>query len=90
LARRLYERGYQREDVINLFRFIDWIMRLPEEMEANFWQEIRRYEEEENMPYVTSVERIGVKKGIERIQQGRREGLLEAVEMEKVVNNISC
>ncbi len=66
LARRLYERGYRREDVLNLFRFIDWIMRLPEEMEADFWQEIRRYEEEENMPYVTSVERIGVKKGIEQ------------------------
>ena len=59
-------RGYRREDVLNLFRFIDWIMRLPEEMEADFWQEIRRYEEEENMPYVTSVERIGVKKGIEQ------------------------
>jgi len=48
LARRLYERGYQREDVINLFRFIDRIMRLPEEMEVSFWQKIRRYENGES------------------------------------------
>ena len=24
LARRLYERGYQRQDILELFRFIDW------------------------------------------------------------------
>ena len=30
------------------------------------------------MPYVTSVEKIGIKKGM---QQGRREGLVDAIEM---------
>ncbi len=29
LTKRLYELGYRREDIINLFRFIDWVMRLP-------------------------------------------------------------
>ena len=94
MVRRLYERGYGREDVINLFRFIDWIMRLPEDKEEDFWQEIRQHEEEKNMPYVTSVEKIGIRKGIEQgiqqgvqqgiqqgIQQGRREGVLEAIEL---------
>ncbi|MBE8969664.1 hypothetical protein IQ277_26635 [Nostocales cyanobacterium LEGE 12452] len=37
LTKRLYEKGYQREDIINLFRFIDWVMRLPEELENSFW-----------------------------------------------------
>ena len=82
LVRRLYERGYSRIDLINLFRFIDWLMKLPQDIEEGFWEEIRQYEEERNMPYVTSVERIGIKKGIQQgIQQGRREGILEAIEL---------
>ncbi len=77
LVRRLYERGYQREDVINLFHFIDWLMRLPEEMERSFRAEMRRYEEDKKMEYITSVERIGIKKGMDQgIQQGIAEGLI--------------
>ena len=62
LVRRLYERGYRKEDVINLFRFIDWIMGLSEEMEESFWAEMHQYEEGEKMEYITSVERIGIKR----------------------------
>jgi hypothetical protein len=74
LTKQLYEKGYQREDIINLFKFIDWVMRLPENLENSFWQEVTQYEEEKKMPYVTSVERRG-------IQKGMREGLLEGIEM---------
>jgi len=82
LVRRLYERGYQREDVINLFRFIDWIMRLSEEMEESFWAEMRQYEEDKKMEYVTSVERIGIKKGIQQgILQKAREDVVEILEV---------
>ena len=73
LVRRLYERGYRREDVINLFHFIDWLMRLPEEMEESFWAEMHQYEEGKKMEYITSVERIGIKKGM---QQGVQQGML--------------
>jgi len=71
-------------DILNLFRFIDWVMGLPEALEAALWQEITEYEEAQRMPYVTSVERIGIKKGMaqgERIgeQRGERKGLLEGV-----------
>ena len=75
----LYKRGYSREDIIKLFSFIDWILSLPDELEANFLEEIYRYEEECKMPYVTSAERMGVQKGL---QQGLQQGLLqEAREM---------
>lgn len=73
LTKQLYEKGYHREDIINLFQFIDWVMKLPEELENSFWQEVTQYEEEKKMPYVTSVERRGIQKGI-------REGLLEGIE----------
>ncbi len=74
LARRLYERGYDREHIIKLFRFIDWVMKLPKTLEEAFWQDLHEYEEARQMPYVTSVERIGIEKGRE---EGREEGRQE-------------
>ena len=58
--------------------------------EEEFWQEIGEYEEEKKVRYVTSVERIGFKRGVSEGRQkgmleGRLEGLLEgtleAIEM---------
>ena len=63
LARRLYESGYNQDEVLNLFRFLDWVLKLPKNLEAEFLQELTAYEEERRMPYVTSVERIGIEKG---------------------------
>jgi Domain of unknown function (DUF4351) len=40
-------------------RFITWVMILPDTLEQQFWQEILAFEEEQNMPYMTSVERLG-------------------------------
>ena len=34
LVKRLYEKGYARDDVLELFRFIDWLLALPLEYEA--------------------------------------------------------
>ena len=82
LTRRLYDLGYGREDVVHLFRFVDWMMRLPEELEEGFWHEVRQYEEVKHMPYITSVERLGIKKGIEQgMQQGMQQGLLAGIEL---------
>ena len=36
LTRRLFERGYNRQDILGLFRFIDWVMVLPNELEHEF------------------------------------------------------
>ena len=57
LVRRLYERGYNRNQILELFRFIEWIMALPEAVQQEFKAEIRRIEEERIMPYITSFER---------------------------------
>ncbi|MBF0119860.1 MAG: hypothetical protein HQK79_13580 [Desulfobacterales bacterium] len=64
LIKHMYDKGYKGEDIINIFHFIDWLMRLPEELEEGFWKEVREYEEVKHMQYITSVERIGMKKGI--------------------------
>ena len=72
LTRRLYERGYSRERVLSLLRFIDWLLELPAGQEAIFQREIQAYEEERAMPYVTSWERRGR-------EEGRQEGTRAAV-----------
>ena len=76
LTKRLYEKGYQKEDIIKLFRFIDWVMKLPKELEDSFWDQVTEYEEDKKMPYITSVERRGIEKGKE---EGIREGILESL-----------
>lgn len=78
LVRMLYERGYNRQQVIELFRFIDWLMILPEELEQSFVETIHQYEEEGKMPYVTSIERYGRREGL---KEGLQKGLLEAIEV---------
>jgi predicted transposase/invertase (TIGR01784 family) len=74
LTQNLYRRGLEKQDIINLYRFIDWIMVLPAELEDTYHQEIMEFEEEEKMRYVTTAERIGMEKGIEK---GRIEGKME-------------
>jgi predicted transposase/invertase (TIGR01784 family) len=66
LTRLLYERGYERQDILNLFRFIDWILELPEDLKRSFRDDLEEYERENQMPYVTSIERMGIEQGIEQ------------------------
>ncbi|NEU75301.1 DUF4351 domain-containing protein [Hassallia byssoidea VB512170] len=63
LIRRLYELGLQEKDIRNLYRFIDWVMILPEALEAEFWQDFQEFEQERTMSYITTGERIGYKRG---------------------------
>jgi hypothetical protein len=78
LTRRLYARGYSRQDIVELYRPIDWLLALPAELEEWAWQEISQLEEERQMAYITSAERIGRRIGRE---EGLREGLLAGIEL---------
>lgn len=74
LVKMLYARGYNRQEVIRLFRFIDWLIRLPRELEDTFWTEVKK-EREVTMPYITSVERAAIERGLAQgLAQGREEG----------------
>ncbi|MEM9949849.1 MAG: cytosolic protein [Cyanobacteria bacterium P01_D01_bin.36] len=72
LIKLLYQKGYQREDVIRLFRFIDWLLVLPEDLDKSIWQDIIAYQEELKMPYMMSFERAAK-------QEGKEEGLIEGI-----------
>jgi len=73
-ARSLYAQGHTREEIIRLYRFIDWPLRLPEALETTTWQQIRAFEEEQQMTYITTAERIGRSMGL---AEGRTEGRTE-------------
>jgi hypothetical protein len=64
LVRNLYERGFSPQDVRELFRIIDWLMVLPPPLVEVFLQDLDMIQEERRMPYVTSIERLGIRKGL--------------------------
>ncbi|MCF7995523.1 MAG: DUF4351 domain-containing protein [Chromatiaceae bacterium] len=76
LIRLMYERGYEQARILELFRLIDWMIRLPAGLEADFRQTLYAYEEQQRMPYVTTVEQAGIEKGV---QQGEAHILLRQV-----------
>jgi hypothetical protein len=78
LIRRLYERGEPRERILSLFRFIDWLLALPEPAEREIIEVIEHWEEERAVAYVTHMERLAIERGREEGQRaGREEGQRE-------------
>ena len=63
LTRRLYERGFNKREIIGLYRFLDWVLTLPKGLTDEFEDRLTAYEEERKMKYVTSIERRGIEKG---------------------------
>ncbi len=78
LTRMLYERGYNKQKILSLYRYINWLMALPPELEQQLDNAITDYEEAQKMAYITSMERRGIQKGIgEGIKQGLQKGILQ-------------
>jgi hypothetical protein len=82
LTKRLYERNYSKQDILELYTFIDWILALPENLEKKFLRELSEFEKEKAMQYVTSAERFGRQDGIQiGLLQSSREAAIEALEI---------
>jgi P2-related tail formation protein len=69
LTRRLYEQGFARQDILNIFRFLDWVLVLPEGLKQAFRSELEQYEQERQMPYVTSIEEMAIEEGRNKERQ---------------------
>ena len=79
VARKSYERGFSKPVVIGLFRFLNRVLWLPDDLETRFDDKMNANEWERKREYVTSIERRGIKKGIAEIvslQLQRRFGAL--------------
>jgi hypothetical protein len=70
--------GYFEPSLALLFpevhRQIDWLMELPPAFQDTFQQDVEAFQEEKRMPYITSIERVGhrrgLRKGIESLLRG--------------------
>ena len=79
IVRGLYERGLDADRIRQLFRFIEWVMQLPEPLAIEFDEELPTYEKEKTMPFITGIERRAIERGK---TEGKIEGLLEAIEVQ--------
>jgi len=61
LTRRLYDKGFEKKGVINLYKFIDWLIGLSSPLELEYLEEIYQLEEAVKMSYISSAERFGRK-----------------------------
>ena len=50
--------------MLELFRFIGWLLYLPDELERRFADQLSEYEATMSTPYITRIERRGIEKGI--------------------------
>jgi Domain of unknown function (DUF4351) len=71
---------------------VDFMMQLPERSKQEFWAELRTYEEERQMPYITSVEEIGYERGLHvgeetGVEKGQR--LLILFQLEQRLGELS-
>ena len=88
LTKQLYQRNWDRQRIINLYRVIDWIMSLPKELDARLHEGIVQWERRNAMTYLSSIERIGMEIGMKKgeelgwrkgLEEGRQEGRREAL-----------
>jgi hypothetical protein len=80
LTKELYLRNYSKEQVIRLYRFIDYVLKLPKLKALQFKKELELFEEGRKMPYITSTERIAREEGmLQGVQQGQLKEAQKAV-----------
>ena len=74
LVRSLYDRGLSRQELRQLFHCIDWFMDLcpHNTLTEQFHDEMVQFEEARKMRHITTIEKLGRRKG-------REHGLIEGV-----------
>ncbi|BAG00172.1 hypothetical protein [Microcystis aeruginosa] len=86
LIRGLYEKEFEREQIIKLFEIIDNMMTLSPELQSSLESKIKQFEEERTMPLMSNMELRGIERGKEigkeigelrGIERGKEIGVLE-------------
>ncbi|MCZ8117246.1 MAG: transposase, partial [Microcystis sp. LE18-22.4A] len=65
LIRGLYEKEFEREQIIKLFEIIDNMMTLSPELQSSLESKIKQFEEERTMPLMSNMELRGMERGKE-------------------------
>ena len=92
LSRLLYEKGYNRKQIVDLYKVIDIMMALPIELQASFEEKLTNYQEDKKVPLLSNIEI----RAIERTTKTtRREDIIKLLQKrfgnlpESLVENIN-
>ncbi|BAB74310.1 all2611 [Nostoc sp. PCC 7120 = FACHB-418] len=66
LARLLYERGYNRKEIVDLYKVIDLMMALSPDLQLSFEEKLANYQEERKMPLLTNIEQRTIKQTLKQ------------------------
>jgi hypothetical protein len=66
LARLLYERGYNRKEIVDLYKVIDLMMALSPDLQLSFEEKLANYQEERKMPLLTNIEQRAIKQTLKQ------------------------
>ncbi|NOT61723.1 MAG: DUF4351 domain-containing protein [Acidobacteria bacterium] len=66
LTKQLYKRGFSKETIIGLYRFLEWVLVLSPPLALEYEDKLIEFEEEQKMQYVTNIERRGIAKGLQQ------------------------
>ena len=85
ILRANYSKGWSRRMGIDIFRIVNWMMKLPPEMERRFWRRIRSIERRGEMNWMCPIEKMffedGEKQGISKgLKQGIKKGIEQGIE----------
>lgn len=86
LTKLLLRRDWDRQRIIDLYRTIDWLLRLPASLESRVRRGIHLIREGTDMAYLSSLERYGLEQGLQQgleqgLQQGQAAQLLDMLEL---------
>ncbi|AHJ27843.1 Rpn family recombination-promoting nuclease/putative transposase [Nodularia spumigena CS-584] len=78
LARLLYERGYNRKEIVDLYKVIDLMMALSQDLQLSFEEKLANYQEERKMPLLTNIEQRAIEK---TTKQTRKQDIIKLVQV---------
>ena len=86
LVKGLYDRGLTKVQVQQLFRVMDWVLKLPKLFKTQLQADITKFEEGKNVQLLSPMEQMwkeeGLAKGVqEGLQQGLQQGLQAALKL---------
>ncbi|CAM2006085.1 hypothetical protein [Acanthopleuribacter pedis] len=75
LTKLLYKKRFSKQQILAIFKFIDWVLQLSTTLTQQFNQALAKFEGDQNMTYITSIEQLGYDRGNKDGQKtGRKEG----------------
>jgi hypothetical protein len=87
LAKMLLERRYNDRQADHLFRFMDYVLALPEPLEIEFDRQVSKFAEEGKVTYLSRFERKAMERGV---QQGMEQGLQQGLKKGQVEGQIAA